>query len=186
MSIVKCPFNHYYDDKRSSVCPYCEKTENEQLFTDSMNEKNTSYIELPEYEEQKTEAYGEFVSEFEKTISVFVDESKNELTTGWLVCIDGEEKGKSYTVHSGRNFAGRSLEADIPLMDDSSITREHQFSIVYDPRSVEFYVVNEGDCTCLNNEPIKKEQKLCDGDVIQAGKSKYVFVPFCKRGREWV
>lgn len=187
MAIVQCPNNHYYDDKRNSTCPYCEKMNNSVAADAGMNEQLTSYIALAETDDdaQLTEGYGEAVAEFEKTIGIFVDETQNVLTVAWLVCVEGMEKGKSYVIHSGRNFAGRSLDMDIVLSDDNSIAREKHFSVVYDPKSIAFYLVSGTGRTYVNGTAISSETALADGDVIEVGQSKYVFVPFCKEGREW-
>lgn len=185
MAIVLCPNNHYYDDKRNDTCPYCDKINN-SVSNSGLNEQLTSYIDPSDYDDnsQLTEAYGESVSEFEKTIGIFIDETQNVLTVGWIVCIEGNEKGKSYTLHSGRNFAGRSTHMDVVLSDDS-VSIEKHFSIVYDPKTVRFYLVSGSEHTYLNDEAISTEKEIFDGDMIQAGQSRYVFIPFCKEGRDW-
>ncbi len=187
MAIVQCPNNHYYDDKRTATCPYCEKLSRETTPDTGVNERMTSYLNPVNMDDntQMTEGYGEAVSEFEKTIGIFVDESQNVLTVAWLVCVEGSEKGKSYVIHAGRNFAGRSSDMDIVLSDDNSITREKHFSIVYDPKSISFYLVCGTGHTYVNGEVVSAEKAIVDGDEIQAGQGRYVFVPFCKEGRDW-
>ena len=187
MAIIQCPNNHYYDNKRTAACPYCEKMKNAIAYDAGINEQMTSYIKPiePDDNAQLTEGYGEAVTEFEKTIGIFVDETSNMLTAAWLVCVEGKEKGKSYVIHQGRNFAGRSCDMDIALSDDNAISREKHFSIVYEPRSITFYLVSGAGRTYVNNEVVLKEKVIVDGDLIQAGQSKYIFVPFCKEGREW-
>lgn len=186
MAIVQCPNNHYYDDKCNSFCPYCEKLSLSSEPDTSFNEQKTSYIEIgAEDDAQLTEAYGENVTEFERTIGIFTDESKNTLTVGWLVCVEGVEKGKSYTVHAGRNFAGRSFDMDIVISDDAHISRENHFSIVYDPKSVTFYLVHGGGDTYVNDKNVSDAAIITDGDVICVGQSKFIFVQFCKEGRAW-
>ena len=187
MAIVQCSNNHYYDDKRNSTCPYCEKN-NVVIANTGVNEQLTSYyIDPVEIDDnaQLTEAYGENVTEFEKTIGIFIDETQNICTVAWLVCVEGAERGKSYVLHSGRNFAGRSQDMDIVLSDDDFISREKHFSIIYDPKSIAFYLVSGSGHTYINDSLVSSEKIMVDGDVIQAGQSKYIFVPFCKEGREW-
>lgn len=187
MAIVQCPNNHYYDDKRNVTCPYCEKMQSPLASLSELNEQHTSYLDPTESDlnVQLTEGYGEFVNEYERTIGIFMDETQNLLTVGWLVCVFGNEKGKNYTIHSGRNFAGRSQEMDIVLSDDMSIVREKHFSIVYDPKGIAFYLVAGEGHTYINGETISAEVRIFDGDEIQVGQSKYLFVPFCKEGRVW-
>lgn len=190
MAIVLCPNSHYYDDKRNKFCPYCEKMASNALVSSEpkLDEQLTSFITPITFgdDAQLTEGYGEAIGTFEKTIGIFLDETQNVLTTGWLVCTEGAEKGKSYALHSGRNFAGKSPYMDIVLAGDDGIAEEKHFSVIYEPRSITFYLVCGSGHTYLNGEPLSAEMPLSDGDAIQAGHSKYIFIPFCKEGREWI
>ncbi len=187
MAIVQCENHHYYDDNKNRECPYCKKME---ILEDEneLSEQLTSYKEdiLDIQEEQLTEGYGEFVEEYEKTIGIFTDETKNTLTAGWLVCRQGLEKGKSYIIHSGRNFAGRSIDMDIVLSEDFKISEQKHFSIVYDPKSVSFYFVAGNGQVYINGHAENEEYLLQEGDLISVGDSEYMFVPFCKKGRVWI
>ena len=184
MAIVTCPNNHYFDNVRFQTCPYCEKLKAGGA-ADSPNEQLTSYMGPADVGEQLTEAYGESVGESDKTIGVFVDESHSEPAVGWLVCVEGGEKGKTHVIRSGRNFAGRSPDMDIVLSDDNSISRDGHFSIVYDPKSAEFYLIAGSGTVYLNGSLVTSQEKLNDNDVIGVGHSAYSFVPYCKEGREW-
>ncbi len=145
----------------------------------------TSYVlSLPQDNAQLTESYGETVCEFEKTINFCDDETQNIFTAGWLVCIEGNEKGKSHVICSGRNYVGRSQYMDI-VLSDNSVSEEKHFSIVYDPKSVTFYIICGTGHTYLNGKAVLSESVIADGDMIQVGTSKYVFVAYCKKGREW-
>lgn len=187
MAIIQCQNNHYYDNKRDQVCPYCEKMYSASIADDGdVNEQLTSYIDLDEDDDaQLTEGYGDVVYEYEKTVGIFTDETRNELTVGWLVCTDGDEKGKSYVIHSGRNFAGSSIDMDIVLSDHESVESEKHFSLVFDPKTITYYLVCGEGHTYVNNENVSGDVVLSDGDLIEVGQSQYVFVPFCKEGREW-
>lgn len=186
MAIVQCENNHYYDNSKNSECPYCAKVKT-GLDTCEINEQLTSYMDdgFQLQEEQLTEAYGDFVDECDKTIGIFIDETQNELTVGWLVCMKGLEKGKSYILHSGRNFVGRAFDMDIVLTDDMGITRDKHFSIVYDPKSISFYFVSGNGQTYINGKPGIDECKLNENDILEVGNSEYMFIPFCKKGRVW-
>lgn len=187
MPIVQCENGHYYDNKRDGQCPYCAKLHVTPFSGNALGEQLTSYIAADEENDnaQLTEAYGDFVSEAQKTISIFQYEEQNQLTVGWLVCISGVVKGKSYPIHAGRNFAGRSQEMDMVLSDDDELALEKHFSVVYDPKTIRFYLVAGSGQSYLNQQPISDECELKDGDEISAGQSRYIFVPFCKEGRIW-
>lgn len=188
MAIVQCENHHYYDDKRDASCPYCAKMADSSTETDDIREQLTSYADFATMEDdaQLTEAYGENVGEYDKTIGLFTDgDTQNVCTVGWLVCVNGPARGKSYPLHAGRNFAGRSPDMDMVLSDDKAISRDKHFSIVYDPRGVRFYVVAGCGQTYWNQQAVLEEQEIRDGDEIVAGESHYIFVPFCREGRVW-
>ncbi len=186
MAIVQCPSGHYYDDNRNDTCPYCEKLENDSPISPGLNEQLTSYYESDYGDDYRlTEGYGESVEEYDKTIGIFTPETGNVLTAGWLVCVSGPVRGKSYVIHSGRNFAGRSFDMDIPLSDDNYLSRENHFSMVYDPRGKAFYLVSGEGQTYVNDNAVTSQIEIFEGDVIRAGMSEYVFIPYCKEGRDW-
>lgn len=182
MAIIQCAYGHYYDDKKNTSCPYCEKPISED---DAGEAKTVGFFE--NYEEFiPTQSIGEDIQEFEKTISVFSDdETGNSYTVGWLVSVKGLEIGKSYPLYSGRNFVSRAHEADIPLMEDGGISRDNHFSVVYDPKDIKFYLVSGNGQIYKNDVPIHSYSELADGDKISLGNSCFVFVPYCMKGRTW-
>lgn len=74
---------------------------------------------------------------------------------------------------------------DIRLTDDAYISRDNHFSIVYDPKTNIFSFVPGGGETHINNMVVNSVQQLCEDDVLEAGQTKYLFVPYCKEGRTW-
>lgn len=184
MAIVMCERNHYYDDSKNDSCPYCEKEAN--VIDDSMNEQETSFFLQDEIGDgQLTEAYGESVQEFEKTIGIFSEVNSNRLTAGWLVALNGEYRGKSYPVFLGRNFAGAGDDMDIVLYGDRRISRNKHFSVVYDPKHNMFYILPDEGQIYLNNKPVVGDSLLSEGDIVGVGETELIFIPFCKEGRDW-
>lgn len=191
MAIVQCVNHHYYDDALNTSCPYCDnETNTAVLYEQSEKEDNTVLIPNGDntsrpMDAMETQGYGESVQEYEKTIGIFLDANENILTVGWLVCTKGLAKGKSFPLHAGRNFAGRSLDMDIVLPDEATVSRSKHFSVVYDPKSVQYYLVADGASVYINDVPLSDQCELTDGDEITAGDCTFVFVPFCKEGRVW-
>jgi hypothetical protein len=59
--------------------------------------------------------------------------------------------------------------------------------VVYDPKKKN-YVLLPGDSSgiaYLNEEPVYMPSELKPFDVIELGKSKFLFVPFCGEHFEW-
>lgn len=67
---------------------------------------------------------------------------------------------------------------DIRLTDDAYISRDNHFSIVYDPKTNKFSFVPGGGETHINNMVVNSVQQLCEDDVLEAGQTKYLFVPY--------
>lgn len=107
--------------------------------------------------------------------------------TGWLVCVQGREKGRDYRVYSGNNFIGRSETMDICIRGDDSISREKHACISYDDKKNRFYIY-QGDSrglVYLNDEAVFIPQLLNPYDTIEVGKTKLMFVPFCTEKFIW-
>lgn len=208
MSIVRCPNGHYYDDKRFSTCPHClyfganiaanahtETVGNNVLFNsyrftegDDDNEKTIAKnINILDSDDEKTIRFSDAADDDEKTIGFMNMVTKVNPVVGWLVCIDGPERGRDYRLHAERNFIGRSWKMDVIIVDDRSVSRKNHVSIVYDPRSGRFTIVNgEGTKTLLNGEPVTEPKGIKDGDKIGIGDSTYDFVAYCREDRQWI
>ncbi len=187
MAIVQCEFGHYYDDRgNANGCPYCRNLGRQPAAQPNFVDQPTAQMGDDTTDGAAiTELYDEDVTGYEKTVGVFTDESHSLFTVAWLVCTAGAEKGKSYVIHAGRNFAGRSPHMDLVLAGDDGIAREGHFSIVYDPKSIAYCVMGGAGHTYLNGQPVREREALHEGDVLQVGASEYAFVPFCREGRVW-
>ena len=51
---------------------------------------------------------------------------------GWLVCIDGPDKGQDYRIHAGYNYIGRAQSMDICIQGDTHISNQNAGVIGYD------------------------------------------------------
>lgn len=135
-----------------------------------------------------------------KTISVddVVIESgakERKKIAGWLVCIDGADKGVDFHLTYGYTYIGRGVvngdnkkEVGVKL-SDKSLTRSSAIArVLYEDKKHEFYV---SECsgaekpTYLNGELVSGFNKLAAGDVIEVGNSKLLFVPLCTEKFSW-
>jgi hypothetical protein len=106
---------------------------------------------------------------------------------GWLVCIEGSRIGKDYKIREGKNFIGRADDMDIQILGDNKISRRNHAIVVYDPKKRNS-VLLPGDASgiaYLNNEAVYVPIELSPYDVIELGKSKFLFVSFCGEHFEW-
>lgn len=200
--IKRCRNGHWYDTGVHKTCPHC-KQESEKLkiglndieeddHTISIAEAGISLGEelnaiignsagapMPEFADAK--------SDDDKTISFgFFGMNAVQPVTGWLVCMTGDERGKDYRLHMGKNFVGRSPSMDVVLVDDKKISREKHCSVIYEPKRNIFYVSAEGgNLVYLNNELLETSKELHEDDRITIGDTTLTFIPFSRGERKW-
>lgn len=122
-----------------------------------------------------------------KTVGVFQKSMKLEPVVGWLVCIEGVDKGKDYRIWAKNNTIGRSEKMDICIKGDTTISRENHARLAYDEKHNNFHLIpaESTNNIYLNDEPIYIPTKLGSYDVIEFGESKFLFVPFCNERFTW-
>lgn len=112
---------------------------------------------------------------------------KMDPVVGWLVCIEGPDKGRDYRIRSEKNFLGRSPEMDIYVENDEHISRKNHTTILYNPRSNKFKLLpGEGRALVyLNGDDVDSPKELTQYDRIEMGQSKFMFVPLCGEHFRW-
>ena len=107
--------------------------------------------------------------------------------TGWLVCIDGVEKGKDYRLHGDINYIGRSKNNDVVLGSDPTVSRERHAMIAYDDRSKAFFFAPAGGASLIrqNGRPVLSTVELKAGDRLEVGEGTYLFMPLCGEDFQW-
>ena len=110
-----------------------------------------------------------------------------DLVVGWLVCVSGPARGRSYELHAGRNFIGRAAIMDVALPEDTAVARERQASVIFDPRTARFSVTaNETrELTYVNDELVYDHCDLTANDVLLVGSTRLMLVPLCGTGFAW-
>lgn len=121
-----------------------------------------------------------------KTVRYYETETGVEPVVGWLVCIQGEDMGKSFNLKDGRNFIGRSAKMDV-VLKDNSVSRDKHAVVVYEPKRREFLAQpgESRELFYLNDNLVLNFEKLQINDIIQVGNTKLMFVPFCSEVFSW-
>jgi sarcosine oxidase delta subunit len=122
-----------------------------------------------------------------KTVGVFKKSMNLEPVVGWLVCIEGTEKGKDFRIWAKNNTIGRSEKMDICIKGDTTISRENHARLAYDEKHNKYHLIpaESTNNIYLNEEPIYVPSVLEAYDVIELGESKFVFVPLCNERFDW-
>jgi hypothetical protein len=120
------------------------------------------------------------------TIAVVTKKTGIDPVVGWLVCVEGLEKGKDYRAHSEKNRIGRSDSMDI-VVKDPTMSRENHAFLVFDPKGKVFHI-QEGDgrgLVYVNGSQVINSRELAPYDQIEMGESKFLFLPFCGERFNW-
>lgn len=123
-----------------------------------------------------------------KTVGVFKKKYGFEPVVGWLVCVEGPEKGRDYRLLNRINSIGRDESNDVALTGDQSISQKHNAKIGYDPRHNMFTLIpgsNEKNLVYLNDQPLYIPMALSPYDIIEMGDYKLVFIPLCSDRFRW-
>lgn len=166
---VRCPKRHFYDKTKFESCPYCQELNSQTLAQTQSVPKNMDYSNY-------------------KTISVnSLHSGSNRLLVGWLVCIKGSSKGRSYIIRSNKNFIGRDPSMDITITGDQSISRIKHAVITYIPQD-RIFIAQPGESRELfyvNSQVVLNNVMLKAYDQIEIGKSCFLFIPFCDDDFSW-
>lgn len=202
--IKRCNKGHWYDTSMNKTCPHCKKeSEKLSIRLDDVEEDDRT-ISIAEVDLSLGEELGAIIgTSVQNKVSNLMETSSNEdgdktvsfgffgmtatqPVTGWLICMNGSERGKDYHLHSGKNFVGRSTSMDIVLIDDKTISRDKHCSVTYDPKGNTFYVsAEEGNAVYVNDVMLEEPLQIQEGDQIMIGETILLFIPFCKEGRTW-
>jgi hypothetical protein len=92
-----------------------------------------------------------------------------------LVILSGPRVGEMIPLTSSRTVVGRSSDTDIPI-EDPLLSRSH-FAVNWDIIRKVFVLVDFGSANgvLINDEFVKEQRVLMDGDSITAGITKMVF-----------
>lgn len=203
MAITECANGHLYDTDQYAACPYCNGGGNVIQFnqappvggigkTAPVGEGFGSFAENSGQSSNigKTvapESYRKKQRESNKTVGILGRSMTREPVVGWLVCIEGADKGKDYKIYAKNNTIGRSEQMDICIQGDMTISRENHARLTYDEKHNNFYLIPAESMNniYLNDEPIYVPNKISAYDCIEFGDSKMVFIPFCTEKFTW-
>ena len=206
MNIIKCPKGHFYDADNFGRCPHCAKREEIE------EDKKRSWFSFADRKKQKqndedagpstaglwsasddttgsgSDSDGDFVPEV-KAEGYYSEESSEiiEEVVGWLVCIRGIYKGKSFELHCGANSVGRGPENNIILPKESLLSLKKHFIISYEDRERNFYVLpgESGEFIYLKEKPVLAMTVINDRSVIECGSCAFMLVAFCDEELTW-
>lgn len=141
----------------------------------------------PEPVQTPPPAPGVSVMAANKTVGMMQSQMGFDPVVGWLACVAGPSKGKSYTIRGGINAIGRSERMDIMVTGDLKISAENHAKISYSEKNNRFNLLpGEGrNIVYLNDEEVFAPMPLQAYDVIDFGETRLLFVPLCGERFTW-
>jgi pSer/pThr/pTyr-binding forkhead associated (FHA) protein len=100
--------------------------------------------------------------------TVLIGEERQPALVGWLVVMDGEDRGKDYRLREGQNILGSGGSVDV-VIADKTISTKHA-SVRYRDRKFLLTDLDSTNGTYLNDnaEAISREE-LRDNDLLRLG-----------------
>ena len=115
-------------------------------------------------------------------------EKEEEPAVGWLSFVKGEYIGTSFSLKKGENTIGRSLNMDVALTQELTVSRNRHTAITYETRTRKFILEPSGEGKnpiYLNGEEVTEPCILSSYDRIQIGDSRCVFIALCGERFDW-
>jgi hypothetical protein len=163
-----CSNGHQMEDAWTD-CPYCVRT----------GYRNAPFGALgktrPEMEATRPEGTRpESSAAFDARKTVPLATVRRAPVVGWLVAMDGQQKGEDFRLREGKNTLGSAQDADIALRDQS-VSAKHA-SISYRDGTFVITDLDSTNGTFLNTgtEPVAR-QELRDNDLIRVGQTTLKF-----------
>lgn len=189
-SIKQCGNGHYYDNDIFRECPYCLNGHGK------VQNRVQPVGESPTGMRIVVENTGNFTEKSEagkKQTVMFVSPDQqysSEPVAGWLVCVKGNDKGKSFCVLTGKTSIGRAgINSYKVNLNDEKISRNSAAAVITyieDTRSFFISLVQEGNVMIVVNEQYLSDSAvLHSNDNIRIGETELIFISFCNLNFDW-
>jgi hypothetical protein len=186
VALERCKHGHYYDPAMHTTCPHCGVPDLD-IGRTVPRRPASEYTGESEVRTQPHDTPVSGRSEPGITVGVMRDKIGLDPVVGWLVCVEGPDKGMDYRVRAENNAIGRSERMRICIDGDETISRENHALISFDPRSNIFTLVpgQAKGLVYLNDQALFSPQSLHPFSKIQLGKTVLLFVPLCGELFQW-
>lgn len=208
-----CGFGHLYDSDQYASCPYCNRGARAIFFPGNGAEAGNAAANsgedrtvapsfggsvsapapsqpetvdktvMPDYMREQIQKETD-----SKTIGIF-QKKNNGLNpvVGWLVCIEGPDKGKDYRLYNKINSIGRAEGNDVVLDKEQTVSQRNHARLAYDARHNNFQLIPSDaiNIVYVNDAPLYVPHLLSAYDVIEFGDTKLMFIPFCAPQFQW-
>ncbi len=191
--MIRCPEGHFYDPAKHNGCPWCALPAD----TGGIEQKTRPVAMPPPLPGAGLPPVPPVPGAVPTPVPMpppgatvrvgAVKAGKAEPVVGWLVCLEGPDRGKDFRLHNEKNYIGRAPSMDVVIESDNTVSRERHGLVIFDPKKQTFWAL-PGDAAGLvyvNGEIVNAPTQLKADDVIEVGKTKLALVPFCGEKYSW-
>ena len=109
-----------------------------------------------------------------------------EPVVGWLICLNGENRGEDYSIRAKSNRIGTDANADIKIATNASSTANCA-TVAYYMKQNAFYMIpgDMGENLKINGDIVEIPTILQSGDKIYFGEAEFKFIALCNEEFRW-
>ena len=110
----------------------------------------------------------------EKTVAIRIDFEEPLEVVGWVVALNGHQRGQDYRLHTGKNSMGTAADCDI-VLTDPYLSSRHTI-IRHDSVDGSFVILDldSTNGTFVNDKRVAKDE-IIDNDTIRLGRTELKF-----------
>jgi len=180
--MARCEQGHFFDERKHVGCPFCAVLARAMGLTPAAKSAPAC---LPE--EDRTRRRQTRPAADRRTVSILQQRTGFDPVVGWLVCVEGPDRGRDYRLHSENNFIGRDPGMDVCISGDGAVSRHKHAVLSFDPASNDFEL-SPGESrrlVYLNERRVNAPVSIDIYDAIGLGRTTLLFMPFCSDQFRW-
>jgi len=190
--MIQCASGHFFDEKRHTSCPYCLQPFPVPAKTVAL-QPTAPLATPPPFPATMPLSPATMplsptpAPTHPATVRLVRESSGIDPVVGWLVCIDGPDRGRDFRLRAEKNFLGRDASMQVALAGDDAVSRQKHATIVFEPSKREFWLL-PGDGAGLvyrNGEAVYSPVQLQDRDQVGLGRTKLLLVTFLSDAFSW-
>ena len=190
IKMVRCPNGHYYNAALHNTCPECSGKYTPTEPVGGTGSPTYGPTEPADGSGGIYSAYGKTVPadvsqndrvDFQRTSTMEeLTANGTEAVVGWLVCIEGNNRGIDYRLHAGYNYIGREA-GDVQIRDDTQISHQNHAMVAYDSSERLYYMGPSAGRNLIkvNGKAVIGAVEIHNYDVISIGSTKLLFIALC-------
>ena len=179
--MIRCAEGHFYDSGKHAACPWCG------VPVDVNAAKTRALKDEPAAPAPVAAAPRPVPAAAGVTRALHREPTGISPVVGWLVCVEGPDRGRDFRLHSEKNFIGRSSAMDVAITGDDSISREKHAAVSYEPKKKVFWLLpgEASGLVYLNDEVVNGPVELKPRSIVELGRTKLLFFPLVDENFQW-